>query len=54
MKIISNRDKDGNFISSADAWPKEKIDELMNKFYPNRMKQLQEQNNKKENEEDEK
>ncbi|URZ86754.1 MULTISPECIES: hypothetical protein [Floricoccus] len=36
FKIISNRDKDGNFVASSDAWTKEKIEELFNKYNPNR------------------
>lgn len=35
MKIISNRDKDGNFVGAADAWTEEKIEELMKKYNPN-------------------
>lgn len=36
FKIISNRDKDGNFVASSDAWTKEKIEELFNKYNPDR------------------
>jgi hypothetical protein len=38
FKIISDRDKDGNFVASADAWSEEKIEALMDEFYPNRVK----------------
>lgn len=31
FKIISNRDKDGNFIASADHWDDAKIDVLLKK-----------------------
>ena len=34
FKIISNRDKDGNFIASADYWDDEKIDQLLKKYNP--------------------
>ena len=34
FKIISNRDKDGNFIASADHWDDAKIDELLKKYNP--------------------
>lgn len=34
FKIISSRDKDGNFIASADQWNDEKIDELLIKYNP--------------------
>lgn len=35
FKIISNRDKDGNFIASADNWDDAKIDVLLKKYNPN-------------------
>ncbi len=35
FKIISNRDKDGNFIASADHWDDAKIDVLLKKYNPN-------------------
>lgn len=41
FKIIGNRDADGNFIASADAWPPEKIAELFDKFNPNRKLRLE-------------
>ncbi|WP_252899261.1 hypothetical protein [Lactococcus fujiensis] len=34
FKIISNRDKDGNFIASADHWDDAKIDVLLKKIQP--------------------
>ncbi|MFC4651587.1 hypothetical protein ACFO26_01515 [Lactococcus nasutitermitis] len=34
FKIISNRDKDGNFIVSADHWNDARIDELLKKYNP--------------------
>lgn len=36
FKIIGNRDKKGDFIASADAWPPKKIAELFDKYNPNR------------------
>ncbi|GFH42611.1 hypothetical protein Hs30E_11620 [Lactococcus hodotermopsidis] len=41
FKIIGNRDADGNFIASADAWPPEKIAELFDRFNPNRQLRLE-------------
>lgn len=35
FKIISNRDKDGNFIVSADYWKPDKVEELLKKYNPN-------------------
>ena len=35
IKIISNRDKDGNFIVSADYWKPDKVEELLKKYNPN-------------------
>ena len=40
FKIIGNRDAEGNFIASADAWPPEKIAELFDKYNPNRKLRL--------------
>lgn len=34
FKIISNRDKDGNFIASADHWSDARIDVLLKKYNP--------------------
>ncbi len=34
FKIIGNRDKDGNFVVSADHWNDERIDELLKKYNP--------------------
>lgn len=36
FKIISNKDKNGNFVAANEAWTPEKIEELMDKYYPNR------------------
>jgi hypothetical protein len=41
FKIIGNRDKDGNFIASNEAWPPEKIEELFEKYNPNRKLRLE-------------
>ncbi|WEV61087.1 hypothetical protein OZX68_02245 [Streptococcaceae bacterium ESL0729] len=41
FKIISNRDKDGNFVVSSDAWTKEKIEELFDRYNPNRKLRLE-------------
>jgi hypothetical protein len=41
FKIIGNRDAEGNFIASADAWPPEKIAELFDRFNPNRKLRLE-------------
>jgi len=35
FRIISNRDKDGNFIASADYWKADKVEELLKKYNPN-------------------
>ncbi|MFV0556260.1 MAG: hypothetical protein ACK5LM_04025 [Lactovum sp.] len=35
MKIISNRDEEGNFIDAAEAWDEEKIEALFMKYNPN-------------------
>ena len=35
-KPISFRDKDGNFVSAADVWNAEKLEELFNTLNPNR------------------
>lgn len=40
-KPISFRDKDGNFVSAADVWNKEKLEELFNRLNPNRKYRLQ-------------
>ncbi|RZI48797.1 hypothetical protein [Lactococcus kimchii] len=34
FKIIGDRDKDGNFIASADFWTDQRIDELLKKYNP--------------------
>ncbi|GFH40695.1 hypothetical protein [Pseudolactococcus insecticola] len=40
FKIIGNRDADGNFVASADAWPPEKIEALFDRYNPNRKLRL--------------
>lgn len=40
-KPISFRDKDGNFISAADVWNAEKLEELFNTLNPNRRLRLE-------------
>ncbi|MDR1567300.1 MAG: hypothetical protein LBS33_01230 [Streptococcaceae bacterium] len=40
FRIISNRDKDGNFVVSSDAWTIEKIEALFDKYNPNRKLRL--------------
>ena len=40
-KPISFRDKDGNFVSAADVWNKERLEELFNKLNPNRKWRLE-------------
>ncbi|AWN19210.1 hypothetical protein [Streptococcus sobrinus] len=39
-KPISFRDKDGNFVSAADVWNADKLEELFNKLNPNRKLRL--------------
>ena len=34
FKIIGDRDKDGNFIASADYWTDARIDTLLKKYNP--------------------
>lgn len=40
-KPISFKDKDGNFVSAADVWNAEKLEELFNKLNPNRKLRLE-------------
>ncbi|WP_019776127.1 hypothetical protein [Streptococcus sobrinus] len=40
-KPISFRDKDGNFVSAADVWNADKLEELFNKLNPNRKLRLE-------------
>lgn len=40
-KPISYKDKDGNFVSAADIWNAEKLEELFNKLNPNRKFRLE-------------
>lgn len=39
-KPISFKDKDGRFVSAADIWTTEKLEELFNKLNPNRKYRL--------------
>lgn len=41
IQIISNRDKDGNFVVSSEAWTPDKIEALFNKYNPNRKIRLE-------------
>ncbi|KIQ76399.1 UDP-N-acetylglucosamine 1-carboxyvinyltransferase [Streptococcus equi subsp. zooepidemicus] len=40
-KPISFKDKDGNFVSAADVWNAEKLEELFNLLNPNRRLRLE-------------
>lgn len=40
-KPISFKDRDGNFVSAADVWNAEKLEELFNKLNPNRKLRLE-------------
>ena len=40
-KPISFKDKNGNFVSAADVWNAEKLEELFNKLNPNRKLRLE-------------
>ncbi|MBP2622987.1 hypothetical protein [Streptococcus oricebi] len=40
-KPISFKDKDGNFVSAADVWNAEKLEELFNKLNPKRKLRLE-------------
>jgi len=50
FKIISDRDKDGNFIASADYWTDERIDDLLKKYNPHGKLTLSKANQKKNDE----
>ncbi|MBO4108020.1 hypothetical protein [Streptococcus suis] len=52
-KPISFKDKDGNFVSAADVWTDEKLEELFNKLNPNRKLRLERERLAKEAEKDE-
>ncbi|MGT2737939.1 hypothetical protein [Streptococcus pantholopis] len=47
-KPISFRDKDGNFVSAADVWNAEKLEELFNKLNPNRKIRLEKEKRREE------
>ncbi|KXT83081.1 hypothetical protein STRDD11_01694 [Streptococcus sp. DD11] len=40
-KPISFRDENGNFVSAADVWNAEKLEELFNKLNPKRQLRLE-------------
>lgn len=40
-KPISFKDKDGNFVSAADVWTAEKLEELFNRLNPKRKLRLE-------------
>ncbi|MFU2164234.1 hypothetical protein ACMZ6Z_05450 [Streptococcus pluranimalium] len=40
-KPISFKDKDGKFVSAADIWTAEKLEELFNTLNPNRHLRLE-------------
>ena len=40
-KPISFRDKDGNFVSAADVWNAEKLEELFNKVRTGKISNIQ-------------
>ena len=50
FKIIGDRDKDGNFIASADYWTDERIDDLLKKYNPHGKLTLSKANQKKNDE----
>lgn len=50
-KPISFKDKDGNFVSAADVWNKEKLEELFTLLNPNRKIRLEREKLAKEKEE---
>ena len=47
-KPISFKDKDGNFVSAADVWNAEKLEELFNRLNPNRKLRLERERLEKE------
>ncbi|MGB4932877.1 MAG: hypothetical protein WBO81_05320, partial [Streptococcus suis] len=49
-KPISFKDKNGNFVSAADVWNAEKLEELFNKLNPNRKLRLERERLAKEQE----
>ncbi|WP_421445600.1 hypothetical protein [Streptococcus suis] len=49
-KPISFKDKDGNFVSAADVWNAEKLEELFNTLNPNRKFRLERERLAKEKE----
>lgn len=49
-KPISFKDKDGKFVSAADVWTAEKLEELFNELNPNRKLRLERERLAKEKE----
>lgn len=49
-KPISFKDKDGKFVSAADIWNAEKLEELFNRLNPNRKFRLERERLEKEKE----
>ena len=49
-KPISFKDKNGNFVSAADVWNADKLEELFNKLNPNRKLRLERERLAKEQE----
>ena len=47
-KPISFRDENGNFVSAADVWNAEKLEELFTRLNPNRKLRLEREKAKKE------
>ena len=47
-KPISFRDENGNFVSAADVWNAEKLEELFTSLNPNRKLRLEREKAKKE------
>ena len=48
-KPISFRDENGNFVSAADVWNAEKLEELFTRLNPNRKLRLERERLKKKN-----
>ena len=47
-KPISFRDENGHFVSAADVWKAEKLEELFTRLNPNRKLRLEREKTKKE------
>lgn len=46
-KPISFKDKDGHFVSAADVWNEEKLNDLFNRLNPNRKLRLEREKKEK-------